>query len=698
MLYVGNMKQDRILHFLYGIVIIASISLLAVGYHNRTTDKNQNITPYISRDLENLTDQDLANGQFRINSEAPVKYFLSESYHKNYFPSSRIWSSVPASGNLTGSYFYPYAVKSLDGDLIIDIPRTKVGETFVLSDISADGLRISTDQRVTEVYLKDFSDLMVRFEMRNGDTVLYEAVMAQGLPFIYLYPKAASGFDINQGRFELTNEDNQQDLGFSYENNLIAIGNVDSWSQNVRTIETQQNSENPLILGFYQGDNEQSIRDGFDTEIANIWADYIVEDGKAKTIYSLTDENDKIIDKPIPFGFLPHHGRWQDNTTPLYSLQTIRGEQDFYATDTFTVETPLEELNKELLFDIPSEDKDLIAAQLKKDIEELEIESTSAYFGNKSLARAARLIELARVLDEKSLAFMAETKLKEQLEIWLNDDGVRSKQYFEWDTSRGGIIAHQTGFGNEEYNDHHFHYGYFLHSAAVIAENDPEFLEQYKQNIDIIAYDIANVDREFTDFPYVRTFDFYEGHSWAAGYQPFADGNNQESTSEAVNAWYGLWRWGEASSNDNFVEAARYLYTQETNAARYYWLNGIEGRDAFPVGYGQNTASIIFGGKIEYATFFSPDPLAIEGIQFIPITPGSTYLYDQDRIERDFDFFRERDLSLTEGPLVDMHVGYYAMIEGWDVLSREEIAELPIDDGNTLSNLYYWISYWDAQK
>ena len=38
-------------------------------------------------------------------------------------------------------------------------------------------------------------------------------------------------------------------------------------------------------------------------------------------------------------------------------------------------------------------------------------------------------------------------------------------------------------------------------------------------------------------------FDPYRGHSWASGPSPFASGNNQESSSEAVAAWNGLALW-----------------------------------------------------------------------------------------------------------------------------------------------------------
>jgi hypothetical protein len=691
------MNQSKKMKFLYFVVVLVIAGLLALGIsknHNMSENKNQKIEPRLSRDQKDINEQNLDSGKFRIVNDIPGSYYLSKDYHKKYFPSSKIWSSVPASGKLEGSYFYPYAVKTLKGALLFDITRPKIEDKFVLADISADGLNFKTSTPVDEVRLKDFSDLMVTFEYWGSGNLLYETKMGQGLPYVQIYPKSIKEFTVNLGRFEL--EKNYDGVEMVYEKNRVLLDNYKSKSVNDRDINIELENDKPLTIGFYQGaENRETIKQGADVEVAAIWADYAVKGDNIITQYSLTDALNNPIKTPVPFGFLPHHNRTDKS---LFSMEIIRGEQKFYPTISYTNTIPMEKMVKELNFEIPQKDRELIVTELKKDIEDLEIESTTGYFGGKALARAARLIEISRVFEEKSLEFMATEKLKKQLETWYNDDGVRTKQYFEWEKESGGIIAQQKSFGSEEYNDHHFHYGYFLYANSVIAEKDPDFIKKYKDFVDLLAYDIANLDRNNEAFPYVRTFDFYENHSWASGWQPFASGNNQESTSEAINAWYSLWRWGEVTGNENFKEAGKYLYSSEINSAEYYWLNGIDGRQAFPEGYKYKMASLIWGGKLEYATFFSPDPRSIEGIQYLPITPGATYLQNPTRNQRDYDFYRERGVSLTEGALVDYNVAYYGIFKGWDVLDRESLAKLPIDDGNSRTNLYYWLSYWDSKK
>ena len=53
-----------------------------------------------------------------------------------------------------------------------------------------------------------------------------------------------------------------------------------------------------------------------------------------------------------------------------------------------------------------------------------------------------------------------------------------------------------------------------------------------------------------------RVFDAYAAHSWASGTSPFADGNNQESSSEATTAWAGLQLWARARGNAELEELA----------------------------------------------------------------------------------------------------------------------------------------------
>ena len=75
-----------------------------------------------------------------------------------------------------------------------------------------------------------------------------------------------------------------------------------------------------------------------------------------------------------------------------------------------------------------------------------------------------------------------------------------------------------------------------MRAASEIARFEPEWLKEknWGSIINLIIQDIANTDRQNKHFPFLRNFDPYAGHSWASGHARFADGNNQESSSESM--------------------------------------------------------------------------------------------------------------------------------------------------------------------
>ena len=126
-------------------------------------------------------------------------------------------------------------------------------------------------------------------------------------------------------------------------------------------------------------------------------------------------------------------------------------------------------------------------------------------------------------------------------------------------------------FSIEQMNDHHFHYGYWIRAMAEIALRDPAWAakERWGGMVDLLVADIATPQRGRKDFPFLRNFDVYEGHSWASGNGMNPWGNNQESSSEAVNAWAGLILWGEVTGNARLRDLGVFLYAMEARSTEY---------------------------------------------------------------------------------------------------------------------------------
>lgn len=128
-------------------------------------------------------------------------------------------------------------------------------------------------------------------------------------------------------------------------------------------------------------------------------------------------------------------------------------------------------------------------------------------------------------------------------------------------------------------------------------------------------------------FPYVRNFDPANGFSWASGHANFVLGNNNESTSEAANAYGAIILYGEITGNDDLVDHGVYLHTLSTASYWEYWNNIDRFRglgapyDNFAPEYDKMTTSIIWGSGHVFSTWFSGAYAHILGIQGLPLNP-----------------------------------------------------------------------------
>jgi endoglucanase Acf2 len=338
-------------------------------------------------------------------------------------------------------------------------------------------------------------------------------------------------------------------------------------------------------------------------------------------------------------------------------------------------------------------EKSLLADQVAKDVAATAAQPADSYYGGKALYRLANLLTLAHDVGTSSAASSAQKKLDAALEVWTDPTGCRTRtaRCFVYDPDARGIVGLTPSFGSEQFNDHHFHYGYFLYAASVAAKYDPGLLPRITPVVNLLAADLAT-SGESTSFPDRRVFDAYAGHSWASGYAPFADGNDEESSSEAVDAWNGLALWAAATHNTPLETEATWMLSAEADSAKAYWTNFAAGEGVYR-GYQHGIVGIDWGGKRDYATWFSADPGAKLGIQLIPMSPASTYLGgDPARITRNVD---EATPAGFDVPLGDYLLMYSALGGRTSAAAALAVARgLPerfIDDGDSRSYLLAWI-------
>ncbi|QLL33666.1 hypothetical protein HG536_0E05770 [Torulaspora globosa] len=217
------------------------------------------------------------------------------------------------------------------------------------------------------------------------------------------------------------------------------------------------------------------------------------------------------------------------------------------------------------------------------------------------------------------------------------DTLLKNKQLYPliYDTKFSGLVSSgdwaststQYDFGNTYYNDHHFHYGYIIHAAAVVGYVDKQlggnWAEENKDWVNTLVRDVANPSEDDTYFAQSRMFDWYHGHSWAAGLFENGNGKNQESSSEDYNFAYGMKLWGSVIEDSSMELRGDLMISIMAESMGEYYLyldsNQVEPREII----GNKVCGILFDNIIDYTTYFGTNVEYKHGIHMLPITPVS---------------------------------------------------------------------------
>ena len=333
-------------------------------------------------------------------------------------------------------------------------------------------------------------------------------------------------------------------------------------------------------------------------------------------------------------GLYPHHWAsataWAGSSTRpavRYEYQTVRGRIRLIEGNGFTIEHVFHGIVPRWPGLVP-EDHARLAPLLAADGASLAataaLPGEGPYWTGKSLGANAQLLEIATAEQEPALAAEFLKRLELRMQAWFRGS---PSGYFLRDDTLGTLAGLPEEYHSlSNMNDHHFHYGYWLMAAAHVALHDPVWADRahWGGMVAALVADIATGERGRADYPFLRNVDLYESHSWASGTGALTDGNNQESSSEAVNAWAALVLWGEATGDRRLRDLGIFLYTNEIAALEAYWFD--LDRTVLASDFGRPFASLVFGGKYVYGTWWTDEPRQILGINLLPFTPASTYL------------------------------------------------------------------------
>ena len=148
-------------------------------------------------------------------------------------------------------------------------------------------------------------------------------------------------------------------------------------------------------------------------------------------------------------------------------------------------------------------------------------------------------------------------------------------------------------------------------------------------------------------FPFARHKAWFDGHSFASGLFPFADGKSQESSTESINCYYGAYIWSTVrrQQNQEIIDFARLLLATEIRSVKLYWHMNPDGNGKNvannPVLYNPIFAKNMMVGNsammdVTITTWFGTDPKYVHLINFMPITAITRDVFDKSYIEEQF--------------------------------------------------------------
>ena len=580
----------------------------------------------------------VGKGGYKTERPAPCKPLPDLIYKvdswKKPTPTNQWWSSL-VWGKFSNNMFpHPFGCVACEDGLSISYP----GAAIVASESAIMGGGVSPSGDVVvgldgvkfdDARLADTSGWFVTAQFSSASGNL-KTTFGHGSPFVFC-TKDAGKFRLRFAEKPMLWAGNKESatIGITVRGNHYGLFGTDTsrW-----TIEDEKSvvleSEHDFFSVALLPDNKASTLSTFEScahnHVSKTDFRYSFTDGSLVTTWEIETESKVLVGKPGTLTALyPHQWKYSADKLTGQSYQSVRGEMKLLLGDSFTTRVPTQSVLPMLPPNgIP--DMQRMLKYLDAEAAKPTAPFADTYWEGKHLGKLASLSGICESIADTKRQSVFVAEIKRRLENWFDTSESEDAPLFYYDKNWGTLIGSKPSYGSDsEINDHHFHYGYFIRAAAEVARVDKAWAKEWGLMVELVMFDIASPNAT-ERFPQLRGFDLYAGHSWASGHARFGDGNNQESSSESMNAWYGMMLWGEATDNERIRDLGAFLFNTERTALEEYWFD--VSNTNFPDKFPNVAVGMVWGGKGAFATWFSGDADKIHGINWLPFTPGSVYL------------------------------------------------------------------------
>ncbi|MBO7744631.1 discoidin domain-containing protein [Paenibacillus sp. MWE-103] len=317
---------------------------------------------------------------------------------------------------------------------------------------------------------------------------------------------------------------------------------------------------------------------------------------------------------------LPHQWKQTGDALTALSYPSIRGTLKLHEGNAFTTTDRFYGIVPQ--FTEPGDkaySRDALLEQLAylDEATSKNIMSGDAYWQGKVLHPLAMGVLIADQIGDDTYKNLFLGRLRAILTDWYTYTKGEPDYFMYYDPTWGTMYYKSSEFGaNTGLTDHHFTYGYYVFASAILATYDQDFKDDYGGMVEQLVRDYANPSKNDPQYPFLRNFDPYEGHSWAGGYGDNNNGNNQEAAGESLFGWVGEYMWGLLSGDKAYRDIAIYGFTTELKAVEQYWFN-YDGDNWLPA-FDHKSTGQVYGSAYNFGTFFSGDPVNIYGIHWLP--------------------------------------------------------------------------------
>jgi endoglucanase Acf2 len=571
-------------------------------------------------------------------------------------PTNDWWSDFTAATFGTNGFNYPFNFNSIPAGIVINdtVPSdTPTQYRQPISDVQA--IVMGTDQlAASKASVCNYSDWTVTLSWDDK----FFTTLGLGMPFTY-YTKASdqlakvvvnaqylAGVTINGNKLMILNNLN----GSNY---VVYAPAGSTWTGSGGAYTSTLNGQNYWSMVMLPaGVNVTTAASDleqyayvFPGDTQATWT-YTPATGVVRTTFTVTPDIKEGVYGTVLQGLLPH--QWghlaADSPQPgAYAYKTVRGQMKMLASNTFFVENrfsgilpTLPNLGKysAAFNDVAGFSPAALAAKLdllKNDTMPL---WTDSYNDGQLMNQ---LVQAARIADQLGYTSARDSlvnTVRQRLEDWFTATPGEVAFLFYYDAQWTALIGYPAGYSQDSnLNDHHYHWGYFINAASVVAQFTPGWADQWGGMVEMLARDTASPSRTDPMFPYLRNFSPYEGHSWANGMANEPFGVDEESSPESLNCEAALITWGLVTGNDQLRDLGVYLYSTEESAVEEYWFD--VNRRTFQPAYQYPMVARIWAGGYDNGTWWSPSLSACYGIQMYPIHGASLYLgYHPDYVQR----------------------------------------------------------------